>query len=67
MDKHLRRPKQLTAMGIDWDDYRKCFRLSASDLGADTQFIEPKEEACEAAAKVLFDHGFKAYANSNLD
>lgn len=66
-DRRTSEGKELAALGIRWDDYRKQFRLSAYDLGANTQFIEPKEKACEAAAKVLRDHGFHAHAFSNLD
>ena len=58
--------RMLKAAGVERSDYKRCFTIW-NPSGLPVQNIDCKEAGAIAAAKVLEQHGFKAYAGSRLD
>lgn len=66
-DRRKPQGKELKEAGVRWDDYAKAFSFSSYDFGAHGQMVEQKEAACQAAAEVFRQYGYRAYASSRLD
>jgi len=67
-DRRKPEGKALKEAGVKWDDYRKAFSIWADNFvpGAG-QGMQRKAAACQAAARVFREHGYRAYADERID